>query len=635
MGGGRRGRGRMRSGAETHRAGDARARSGRIPRSSSPPPPPGEGEAPSCSSRRNTVGRSVHRGERQTREWLRRTRGVGRACVAARYPRVAAAEARRCTRAECPRTPRSSSQKAAARRSSPATTWANNSSARPGRGWRTRAGLRSGAEHGRLAHADGAHGRGGVRARPPGDPRRRPRSCPRGGPRVGIAISTHVGTHVGTRARTRRARERRSRGGGGERCARSLRVCERQRRRAGGGGVQTSRGRGALRRAPTRPFAANSAQPSWTPCQSTGPVLRVPGPPWRCTSTTRRGDTTLPPVSGGGGGRVEPGPRRERETVLEHGELVAALLCVRSLHNEAAEASEAEDGERRGRRAGAAPRGGGRGGRDVQAHGRRRAGRPAVEVCYSRHGHRGRAAPRAGGEFRSPRGRRARPGRSLHNALRRSTRSRARCSGALGAAAEFRAHRASLYPPAEGGDGAAAQMERGDERARALRAAASAAATLREEAASGAAPDLAAPLGAQAPRARDAAFGRLRGERLVSRARHGGARARRARNTWRARDGAHRVVGRRAGGGGSAPGRDCRRSRRGVTADAVAAVAEAHFGYEQLAEVCEAAAFEAESARDPERDRRRRREVTSSHANAARRAGGRRGDLRRVRVRAR
>ena len=34
-------------------------------------------------------------------------------------------------------------------------------------------------------------------------------------------------------------------------------------------------------------------------------------------------------------------PAGERETVLEHGELVAALLCVRSLHNEAAEAAEA------------------------------------------------------------------------------------------------------------------------------------------------------------------------------------------------------------------------------------------------------------------------------------------------------
>jgi len=37
----------------------------------------------------------------------------------------------------------------------------------------------------------------------------------------------------------------------------------------------------------------------------------------------------------------------------------------------------------------------------------------------------------------------------------------------------------------------------------------------------------------------------------------------------------------------------------GVSADAVAAVAEAHFGYEQLAEVCEAVSHEAETARDP------------------------------------
>jgi nuclear pore complex protein Nup133 len=55
----------------------------------------------------------------------------------------------------------------------------------------------------------------------------------------------------------------------------------------------------------------------------------------------------------------------------------------------------------------------------------------------------------------------------------------------------------------------------------------------------------------------------------------------------------------RAGGGGAGGfygggGGGFMRGPAGVTMDAVAAVAEAHFGYEQLAEVCEAAAAEAE-----------------------------------------
>ena len=75
----------------------------------------------------------------------------------------------------------------------------------------------------------------------------------------------------------------------------------------------------------------------------------------------------------------------EREAILEHGEMVSALLCVRSLHNEAAEMAETGADRERGSdalallleaatTAGAA----------LQASDAAVRGRPAVEVCYSR-----------------------------------------------------------------------------------------------------------------------------------------------------------------------------------------------------------------------------------------------------------
>ena len=165
---------------------------------------------------------------------------------------------------------------------------------------------------------------------------------------------------------------------------------------------------------------------------------------------------------------------------------------------------------------------------------------------------------------------------------------------------------------------------------RALSAAASAAATLREEAARGAAPDLAAPLGAQprvGPPLLDACAGSVLSAAPGSSARES---ARGIRGG--ARDGAHRVVGGCAGGGGKRGGRIVRRCVAGVTADAVAAVAEAHFGYEQLAEVCEAAAFEAESARDPNAIAAAAARLHHHMRTLRGGAGGRRGDLRRVHV---
>ena len=247
-------------------------------------------------------------------------------------------------------------------------------------------------------------------------------------------------------------------------------------------------------------------------------------------------------------------PAGERETVLEHGELVAALLCVRSLHNEAAEAAEA--GEEAAESAAALLRGGGGGGgRDVAGGGRRRARSTRRRgVLQQSHRHRGRGAPRAGGEFRSPRGGGregwgARTRRRVGGAFSRVTRSARRRRGiqtASRVALSTRGGGATAPPP---------RWNAGMNARRALSAAASAAATLREEAARGAAPDLAAPLGAQllalAAPLLDACAGSV-----LSAAPGSSARARkRARNTWRrARDGAHRVVGGCAGGGGSAGG---------------------------------------------------------------------------------
>lgn len=291
-------------------------------------------------------------------------------------------------------------------------------------------------------------------------------------------------------------------------------------------------------------------------------------------------------------------PAGERETVLEHGELVAALLCVRSLHNEAAEAAEA--GEEAAESAAALLReAAAAAGATSQAADAAVRGRPAVEVCYSRATATADALlPALAESFDRHAGAGAKGG--VHErAAALEALSRA-LLGALGAAAEFRRHRASLYPPAEGGATAPPpRWNAGMNARRALSAAASAAATLREEAARGAAPDLAAPLGAQllalATPLLDACAGSV-----LSAAPGSSARAKARAEYVAARETVLTALLEAArAGGGSAGGGLYGDRVAGVTADAVAAVAEAHFGYEQLAEVCEAAAFEAESARDP------------------------------------
>ena len=284
----------------------------------------------------------------------------------------------------------------------------------------------------------------------------------------------------------------------------------------------------------------------------------------------------------------------EREAILEHGEMVSALLCVRSLHNEAAEMAETGADRERGSdalallleaatTAGAA----------LQASDAAVRGRPAVEVCYSRAtGAADALLPALADGLERHAGARARA--SLHErAAALDALSRA-LLGALSSASDFRRHHASLYPPA--GAGAVAPPPRwnaGEGARMALTAAADAAAALRDEAARGGAPDLASPLGSQlyalaaplldATAAHVASAPLGSAERAMARDEY--ARAQRASvlpalmNAARASDG---------GFGGFASG-DFASGPFAVTMDAVAAVAEAHFGYEQLAEVCETA----------------------------------------------
>ncbi|EEH55656.1 uncharacterized protein MICPUCDRAFT_47657 [Micromonas pusilla CCMP1545] len=283
----------------------------------------------------------------------------------------------------------------------------------------------------------------------------------------------------------------------------------------------------------------------------------------------------------------------EREAILEHGEMVSALLCVRSLHNEAAEMAETGADRERGSdalallleaatTAGAA----------LQASDAAVRGRPAVEVCYSRAtGAADALLPALADGLERHAGARARA--SLHErAAALDALSRA-LLGALSSASDFRRHHASLYPPA--GAGAVAPPPRwnaGEGARMALTAAADAAAALRDEAARGGAPDLASPLGSQlyalaaplldATAAHVASAPLGSAERAMARDEYARARASvlpALMNAARASDG---------GFGGFASG-DFASGPFAVTMDAVAAVAEAHFGYEQLAEVCETA----------------------------------------------
>lgn len=346
------------------------------------------------------------------------------------------------------------------------------------------------------------------------------------------------------------------------------------------------------------PFAANSRNlVDALPKHWSGPAGPGPATESHLDEKARRHDLFLRFLAEAAGVWTLVAPA-EREAVLEHGELVAALLCVRALHNEAAEASEAEDPASAGsdgalavlREAAAAA------GVAMQAHDAAVRDRPAAEVCYSRAtGVPAALLPALADGFRrhasvaaADRGASLRQRAEALDALSRAL------LGALGAAAEFRAHRAALYPPPGGGGTAPPpRWSSGADARAALREAATATAALREESARGAAPELAAPLGARllalATPLLDACAANLESaapgtaERAVAREEYVRAR----REVLPALlDAARDEAG--------APSRAV-----GVSADAVAAVAEAHFGYEQLAEVCEAVSHEAETARDP------------------------------------
>ena len=343
------------------------------------------------------------------------------------------------------------------------------------------------------------------------------------------------------------------------------------------------------------PFAANSRNlADALPKHWSGPSGPGPATESHLDEKARRHDLFLRFLAEAAGlwNLIAPG---ERESVLEHGELVAALLCVRSLHNEAAEVGEMDEDEADGaleilREAVTAA------GVALQENDAAVRDRPAAEVCYSRatgvqnallpalaDGFRRRASVTAGAEGTSLR-QRAEALDALSRAL----------LGALGAAAEFRTHHAALYPSPGGGATAPPPRWSAGANARtALREAATAAAALREESARGSAPELAAPLGARllalATPLLDACAANLESaapgtsERTMARDDYVDAR----RTVLPALlDAARDEAGVPA-------------HAAGVTADAVASVAEAHFGYEQLAEVCEALAHEADTARNP------------------------------------
>ena len=344
------------------------------------------------------------------------------------------------------------------------------------------------------------------------------------------------------------------------------------------------------------PFAANSRNlVDALPKHWSGPAGPGPATESHLDEKARRHDLFLRFLAEATGVWTLVAPA-EREAVLEHGELVAALLCVRTLHNEAAEASEADggsesDGALAVLREAAAAAGGALQARDAAVR-----DRPAAEVCYSRAtGVPDALLPALTDGF----GRRASVaaadrGASLQERAEALDALSRALLGALGAAAEFRAHHAALYPPLGGGATAPPPRWSSGANARAaLREAAAVTASLREESARGAAPELAVPLGARllalatplldacAANVESAAPGTA--ERAAAREEY--VRARR-QVLPALLDAARDEVG--------APARAV-----GVSADDVAAVAEAHFGYEQLAEVCEAVSHEAETARDP------------------------------------
>ena len=325
--------------------------------------------------------------------------------------------------------------------------------ARPRRGGGRVLAWRGGARHGRLAHADGAHGRGRVRA----DARGRRRGERRGGARRRGA------SRVGARAASTRDPEPRDDRGTTIAAATAVSVTPAAAEASvraefasfanGTGGAPAESGfrlkaSGALAEdgRAGAPFAANSRNlVDALPKHWSGPAGPGPATESHLDEKARRHDLFLRFLAEAAGVWTLVAPA-EREAVLEHGELVAALLCVRALHNEAAEASEAEDPASAGSdgalavlREAAPPRasrwrttrrcGTGRRG------GRARRGR--------------RAAPRAGGRVQEARERRRDDrARRCDNALS-ARRALARC-WARRRGGGFRAHRAALYPSREG-----------------------------------------------------------------------------------------------------------------------------------------------------------------------------------------
>ena len=246
-------------------------------------------------------------------------------------------------------------------------------------------------------------------------------------------------------------------------------------------------------------------------------------------------------------------PAGEREQILEHGELVAALLCVRYLHNEAALAEEEAEAE--GTLAEDEPAGvaaallreiAATAGAALQGSDAAVRGRPAAEVCYSRATGAAAAllpaladatARRAGGGVDASFAERA----AALDALSRAA------LGALGAAAGSAGTTPMLYPAVHAG--AVAPPPRwfaGPSARAALFAAATAAAALRAEAARGATPTRRRPSGTAS--SRSPSLSSTRAPRSWCRSSRGRGRARsRARSTFeRARRRSPRFSTRRA-----------------------------------------------------------------------------------------
>ena len=138
----------------------------------------------------------------------------------------------------------------------------------------------------------------------------------------------------------------------------------------------------------------------------------------------------------------------ERERILEHGEMVAALLCVRQIHNEAAEADELEGGggEQVGKPLELLREAAVAAGEALQSSDAALKGRPAAEVCYSRATGCATALLPALADGIDAHGGADSRGSLHERATALDTLSRA-LLGALNAAADYRRSHAPLYPP--------------------------------------------------------------------------------------------------------------------------------------------------------------------------------------------